>query len=341
MSSFHCPICQTALIDTPNGYITECEHYPIDRHEYSGTPEENPSNSRSLKKPQEGASKEGGEENECDCGCNGELCSHSDGDCDGFCVRLREQKQPPVNSGEVEGERIMQVIKNNLVVLESGAGKGTTLKQTILNDIRLLLRACQPSQKADTCAHCSHFTDEHYIEGTDRLCEVCSCSMGIQKAEVVVEKGCNLTDPDMPCFCSGHNCTPGVCADCTYPSQPQPKESEEKCNMNLICHCHQHGSQRPCPNTDCEALEKCNCCEPKESEDWENGMEEGCDDATCCGLSYEKIKFLKSRWQSEAREEERRRCASIVDGYVYECDKYPSTNVTNKIQYKILNNTPL
>ena len=29
MSNFYCDKCGTALIDSPHGYITECEHYPI------------------------------------------------------------------------------------------------------------------------------------------------------------------------------------------------------------------------------------------------------------------------------------------------------------------------
>jgi len=28
MSSFACEYCGTFLVDTPNGYITKCEHYP-------------------------------------------------------------------------------------------------------------------------------------------------------------------------------------------------------------------------------------------------------------------------------------------------------------------------
>ena len=28
MSSFYCVKCGTAIIDSPNGYITGCEHYP-------------------------------------------------------------------------------------------------------------------------------------------------------------------------------------------------------------------------------------------------------------------------------------------------------------------------
>lgn len=30
MSSFNCEKCGTPIIDTPRGYITECEHYPLD-----------------------------------------------------------------------------------------------------------------------------------------------------------------------------------------------------------------------------------------------------------------------------------------------------------------------
>lgn len=29
MSSFLCSHCKEAIIDTPIGYITECEHYPL------------------------------------------------------------------------------------------------------------------------------------------------------------------------------------------------------------------------------------------------------------------------------------------------------------------------
>ena len=28
MSNFYCKKCGTAIIDSPNGYITGCEHYP-------------------------------------------------------------------------------------------------------------------------------------------------------------------------------------------------------------------------------------------------------------------------------------------------------------------------
>lgn len=30
MSNFNCEKCGTALLDTPQGYITECEHYPFE-----------------------------------------------------------------------------------------------------------------------------------------------------------------------------------------------------------------------------------------------------------------------------------------------------------------------
>ena len=30
MSSFYCEKCGTNIIDTPSGYITGCEHYPLD-----------------------------------------------------------------------------------------------------------------------------------------------------------------------------------------------------------------------------------------------------------------------------------------------------------------------
>lgn len=30
MSSFNCPSCGTPIIDTELGYITSCEHYPIE-----------------------------------------------------------------------------------------------------------------------------------------------------------------------------------------------------------------------------------------------------------------------------------------------------------------------
>lgn len=29
MSSFRCETCQTPIIDTPKGYVTGCEHYPL------------------------------------------------------------------------------------------------------------------------------------------------------------------------------------------------------------------------------------------------------------------------------------------------------------------------
>ncbi len=31
MSSFLCPKCMTAIIDTPEGYITFCQHYPEEK----------------------------------------------------------------------------------------------------------------------------------------------------------------------------------------------------------------------------------------------------------------------------------------------------------------------
>lgn len=30
MSSFICEKCGAEILDTPNGYITECEHYPME-----------------------------------------------------------------------------------------------------------------------------------------------------------------------------------------------------------------------------------------------------------------------------------------------------------------------
>ena len=30
MSSFYCEKCNALIQDTPRGYITECEHYPLD-----------------------------------------------------------------------------------------------------------------------------------------------------------------------------------------------------------------------------------------------------------------------------------------------------------------------
>lgn len=30
MSSFNCPICKIAILDSPHGYITGCEHYPME-----------------------------------------------------------------------------------------------------------------------------------------------------------------------------------------------------------------------------------------------------------------------------------------------------------------------
>lgn len=29
MSSFNCEYCRKAILDTPDGYITGCEHYPL------------------------------------------------------------------------------------------------------------------------------------------------------------------------------------------------------------------------------------------------------------------------------------------------------------------------
>ena len=31
MSSFECPDCKTAIVDTPHGCITQCEHYPFEK----------------------------------------------------------------------------------------------------------------------------------------------------------------------------------------------------------------------------------------------------------------------------------------------------------------------
>lgn len=31
MSSFLCPKCMTVIIDTPEGYTTECPHYPFEK----------------------------------------------------------------------------------------------------------------------------------------------------------------------------------------------------------------------------------------------------------------------------------------------------------------------
>lgn len=30
MSNYRCEHCNTDIIDTPRGYITECEHYPLE-----------------------------------------------------------------------------------------------------------------------------------------------------------------------------------------------------------------------------------------------------------------------------------------------------------------------
>lgn len=39
MSSFFCPICNTAIIESPNGYVTGCEHYPLERPKGDGKEE--------------------------------------------------------------------------------------------------------------------------------------------------------------------------------------------------------------------------------------------------------------------------------------------------------------
>ena len=31
MSSFNCEHCNTPILDTEHGYITECEHYPLEQ----------------------------------------------------------------------------------------------------------------------------------------------------------------------------------------------------------------------------------------------------------------------------------------------------------------------
>jgi len=31
MSSFECEHCKAQILDTPHGYITECEHYPMEK----------------------------------------------------------------------------------------------------------------------------------------------------------------------------------------------------------------------------------------------------------------------------------------------------------------------
>ena len=43
MASFHCDHCGTRIMDSPNGYITECKHWPIyssrpSAHDPPGTP---------------------------------------------------------------------------------------------------------------------------------------------------------------------------------------------------------------------------------------------------------------------------------------------------------------
>lgn len=40
MSTFECPECGALCVDTPTGYITGCNHYPVDRRP---TPEESAS----------------------------------------------------------------------------------------------------------------------------------------------------------------------------------------------------------------------------------------------------------------------------------------------------------
>lgn len=37
MSSFICEYCEAEIVDSPEGYVTECEHYPKERQP---TPEE-------------------------------------------------------------------------------------------------------------------------------------------------------------------------------------------------------------------------------------------------------------------------------------------------------------
>jgi hypothetical protein len=34
MSHFLCEICNAAILDSPNGYVTGCPHYPIERRTY-------------------------------------------------------------------------------------------------------------------------------------------------------------------------------------------------------------------------------------------------------------------------------------------------------------------
>ena len=34
MSSFYCEQCGTLIVDTEHGYITKCEHYPIEIEEH-------------------------------------------------------------------------------------------------------------------------------------------------------------------------------------------------------------------------------------------------------------------------------------------------------------------
>ena len=33
MSSFLCEHCNANIIDTPNGYVTECKHYPLSKEQ--------------------------------------------------------------------------------------------------------------------------------------------------------------------------------------------------------------------------------------------------------------------------------------------------------------------
>ena len=40
MSSFNCEYCRKAILDTPDGYITGCEHYPIKDYGKKGSPRE-------------------------------------------------------------------------------------------------------------------------------------------------------------------------------------------------------------------------------------------------------------------------------------------------------------
>lgn len=142
----------------------------------------------------------------------------------------------------------------------------------------------------------------------ERTEELGSEDMNCPKCQVI-EKGCNLTDENMPCFCNGHNCTPGVCADCTYPSEPK-ETMEEDWEKECIC---------------LQAPLRCEWCKGKRwgeyipkpkkiiEEDWMKAIDqEGCcgGDSYCQGIKHNEdiisfIKSLKSRWQDEAREEYR------------------------------------